>query len=73
MLTAWSQLRAGRSHPGFLRPPAWAEVRCGGQRAGRKLEKAKYDLPRWRQEQERRGGKDWAEGFQILDLDDGAG
>jgi len=39
----------------------------------KKLEKAGFDLNKWRREQEGKGGKDWAEGFQCMDLYDGAG
>ena len=38
----------------------------------RRLAAANYDLRAWRTSQEKKGGRNWAEGFAIMDLDDGA-
>lgn len=40
---------------------------------GRKLESMKYDLQAWRDEVDRKPSKDYKEGFQLLDMDQGAG
>jgi hypothetical protein len=36
------------------------------------LSAADYDLRAWRVSQEKKGGREWAEGFAIMDLDNGA-
>lgn len=41
-------------------------------RTHRRLAAADYDLAAWRAAQEKKGGKDWAEGFAVMDLDDAA-
>lgn len=38
----------------------------------RRLAAANYDLRAWRTSQDKKGGRSWAEGFAIMDLDDGA-
>ncbi|KAK9909952.1 hypothetical protein WJX75_009980 [Coccomyxa subellipsoidea] len=38
----------------------------------RKLEQCNYDMQAWRAQQERRNSREYAEGFAMLDLDDGA-
>jgi serine/threonine protein kinase len=37
----------------------------------KRLAAADYDLQAWRRAQEKKGGKDWAEGFAVMDLDNG--
>lgn len=39
----------------------------------RKLESMDYDLAAWRQQMEQRGSREAAQGFELLDLDGGAG
>ena len=41
-------------------------------RVNRRLAAADYDLEAWRRAQEKKGGKDWVEGFAVMDLDGGA-
>lgn len=38
----------------------------------KRLSAANYDLRAWRVSQEKKGGREWAEGFAIMDLDNGA-
>eukprot|EP01025_Chloroclados_australasicus_P025117 TRINITY_DN2509_c0_g2_i1.p1 TRINITY_DN2509_c0_g2~~TRINITY_DN2509_c0_g2_i1.p1 ORF type:complete len:637 (-),score=76.78 TRINITY_DN2509_c0_g2_i1:453-2249(-) len=39
----------------------------------RKLEDFDFDISKWRESMEKRGGREYKEGFQLLDMDDGAG
>lgn len=39
----------------------------------KKLRALNFDLRRWRAEESRKPSKEMAEGFELLDLDDGAG
>ncbi len=46
--------------------------RADGYRERRRLASLNYDLEQWREYQEGKGGKDWVEGFKLMDADGGA-